>query len=123
MRAFATGGVDYLTKPFQMEELRARVETHLNLRCLQVELEEANARLAKANGRMSRDLKAAAKIQETFLPREAPRVAGTEFAWAYRPCDELAGDGLEPRSRWATARSASTSWTSAATASPRPCCR
>jgi phosphoserine phosphatase RsbU/P len=94
VKAFATGGVDYLTKPFQMEELHARVETHLKLRRLQVELEAANARLAEANGRMSRDLAAAAQIQQTFLPRSAPAVPGADFAWAYRPCDELAGDGL-----------------------------
>jgi len=94
VKAFAIGGVDYLTKPFQMEELHARVETHLKLRRLQIELEETNARLVQANSRMSRDLKAAAKIQETFLPRKGPRVAGTDFAWIYRPCDELAGDGL-----------------------------
>jgi phosphoserine phosphatase RsbU/P len=94
VKAFATGGVDYITKPFQMEELHARVETHLKLRRLQTELEEANRRLEAANGRMSRDLRAAAKIQATFLPREAPRVPGLDFAWAYRPCDELAGDGL-----------------------------
>ena len=94
VKAFATGGVDYITKPFQMEELHARVETHLKLRRLQIELEDANVRLAEANSRMSRDLKAAAKIQETFLPRNLPRVPGTDFAWVYRPCDELAGDGL-----------------------------
>jgi sigma-B regulation protein RsbU (phosphoserine phosphatase) len=94
VKAFATGGVDYLTKPFQMEELHARVETHLKLRRLQIELEETNSRLAKANARMSRDLRAAAKIQETFLPPEALRVPGANFAWVYRPCDELAGDGL-----------------------------
>ena len=94
VKAFATGGVDYLTKPFQMEELHARVETHLKIRRLQVELEETNARLATANGRMSRDLKAAAKIQRTFLPRGAARIPGVEFAWRYQPCDELAGDGL-----------------------------
>jgi phosphoserine phosphatase RsbU/P len=92
--AFAIGGVDYITKPFQMEELHARVETHLKLRRLQVELEESNGRLAKANSRMSRDLKAAATIQETFLPRELARIPGADFAWTYRPCDELAGDGL-----------------------------
>jgi PleD family two-component response regulator len=40
VKAFATGGVDYLTKPFQMEELHARVETHLKLRRLQIDLEE-----------------------------------------------------------------------------------
>jgi len=94
VKAFATGGVDYLTKPFQMEELHARVETHLRLRRLQIELAETNARLAKANARMSRDLKAAAKIQETFLPRELPSISGLDFTWLYQPCDELAGDGL-----------------------------
>jgi sigma-B regulation protein RsbU (phosphoserine phosphatase) len=94
VKAFATGGVDYLTKPFQMEELHARVETHLTLRRLQTELEDSNARLAKANDRMSRDLRAAAKIQGAFLPRQVPRVPGANFAWVYRPCDELAGDGL-----------------------------
>ena len=94
VKAFTTGGVDYITKPFQMEELHARVETHLKLRRLQIELEETNARLARVNGRMSSDLKAAAKIQRTFLPRAAPKVPGIEYVWSYLPCDELAGDGL-----------------------------
>jgi response regulator RpfG family c-di-GMP phosphodiesterase len=31
VNAFRTGGVDYITKPFQLEEVRARVETHLEL--------------------------------------------------------------------------------------------
>ncbi|MGI9015086.1 MAG: SpoIIE family protein phosphatase [Phycisphaerales bacterium] len=94
VKAFATGGVDYITKPFQMEELHARVETHLKLRQLQVELEEINAQLSKVNSRMSRDLEAASKIQESFLPRNGLGVPGVEFAWIYQPCDELAGDGL-----------------------------
>lgn len=94
VNAFATGGVDYITKPFQMEELQARVETHLKIRRLQVELEATNARLALVNARMSQDLAAAAKIQKTFLPRTGPAFPGLAFAWCYRPCDELAGDGL-----------------------------
>src|SRR5688500_12388612 len=94
VKAFTTGGVDYITKPFQMAELHARVETHLKIRRLSLELEASNARLALANGRMSRDLDAAAKIQRTFLPRATPSVPGMTFAWTYRPCDELAGDGL-----------------------------
>jgi serine phosphatase RsbU (regulator of sigma subunit) len=57
-------------------------------------VDRANARMAEANLRMSRDLKVAAKIQETFLPRVLPCVPGTAFAWVYRPCDELGGDGL-----------------------------
>ena len=94
VNAFATGGVDYLTKPFQMEELHARVETHLKIRRLQVELEATNSRLARVNARMSQDLAAAAKIQKTFLPQTGPAIPGLAFAWCYRPCDELAGDGL-----------------------------
>jgi putative two-component system response regulator len=31
VNAFRSGGVDYITKPFQLEEVRARVETHLEL--------------------------------------------------------------------------------------------
>ena len=94
VKAFANGGVDYITKPFQMEELHARVETHLKIRRLQIELEKTNARLESVNSRMSHDLKAAAKIQRTFLPRVTPGIPGVEFAWNYQPCDELAGDGL-----------------------------
>jgi CheY-like chemotaxis protein len=38
VNAFRAGGVDYITKPFQVEEVRARVETHLQLyRARQVE--------------------------------------------------------------------------------------
>jgi phosphoserine phosphatase RsbU/P len=94
VKAFSIGGLDYITKPFRMEELHARVATHLKLHSLQVKLLDANKRLADVNNRMSRDLMAAAKIQESFLPRNLPRVPGTDFAWIYRPCDELVGDGL-----------------------------
>jgi len=39
MQAFAVGGVDYVTKPFQAAEVIARVRTHLHLRELQQQLE------------------------------------------------------------------------------------
>ncbi len=40
VRAFTVGGVDYVTKPFQFEEVLARVETHLALRNLQRQLQD-----------------------------------------------------------------------------------
>lgn len=40
LKAFEVGGVDYITKPFQFEEVKARVETHLKLHRLQMGLEE-----------------------------------------------------------------------------------
>src|SRR5712671_5867598 len=42
VKAFQTGGVDYITKPFQFEEVRARVETHLRVRELQQALKLHN---------------------------------------------------------------------------------
>jgi putative two-component system response regulator len=40
VKAFHSGGVDYVTKPFQFEEVEARVETHLRLRRYQEHLED-----------------------------------------------------------------------------------
>ncbi|HOO70523.1 MAG TPA: response regulator [Spirochaetota bacterium] len=40
VKAFSVGGVDYITKPFQFEEIEARVETHLKLHRYQTYLEE-----------------------------------------------------------------------------------
>lgn len=40
VKAFEVGGVDYITKPFQIEEVNARVETHLKLKRLMSNLEE-----------------------------------------------------------------------------------
>ncbi len=45
VRAFFVGGVDYLLKPFQAEEVLARVENHLTLRTLQKNLEQQNYHL------------------------------------------------------------------------------
>lgn len=42
VKAFNSGGVDYITKPFQIEEVLARVKTHLNLRETRKELEFKN---------------------------------------------------------------------------------
>lgn len=40
VKAFEAGGVDYITKPFQPEEVKARVSTHLALRRMQKNLQE-----------------------------------------------------------------------------------
>lgn len=45
IKAFASGGVDYITKPFHFEEVEARVDTHLELRRLHIELEKQNRQL------------------------------------------------------------------------------
>lgn len=49
VRAFRVGGADYITKPFQFEEVAARVECQLNLRQLRANLEQRNVELAQSN--------------------------------------------------------------------------
>ena len=45
VKAFRVGGVDYVTKPFQLEEVQARVETHLKIHSLQRRLGTQNENL------------------------------------------------------------------------------
>src|ERR1700689_598104 len=45
VKAFQTGGADYITKPFHLEEVQARVQTHLKLHRLQEALKQQNNQL------------------------------------------------------------------------------
>ena len=54
VKAFGSGGVDYVTKPFQFDEVEARVETHLKLRRYQAHLKELADQLKQANEIISR---------------------------------------------------------------------
>ncbi len=45
VNAFSSGGVDYITKPFEAKEVLARVQTHLTLSRLRQDLKQMNATL------------------------------------------------------------------------------
>src|SRR6187401_1669736 len=47
VKGFEAGAVDFVTKPFQLEEVVARVHTHLTVQRLQVQLQSRNADLAR----------------------------------------------------------------------------
>jgi len=49
VKALESGGVDYITKPFQQLEVLARIELHLRLRRLELERQENVLRLEKMN--------------------------------------------------------------------------
>ncbi|MEG4943272.1 response regulator [Microcoleus sp. F4-D5] len=51
VKAFAVGGVDYITKPFHLEEVLARVENQLTIQRLQKKLHEQNARLQESEAK------------------------------------------------------------------------
>ncbi len=108
VRALESGANDYVTKPYDFPVLLARVRTQLALKRSSelraeleqdlarrnAELEEANRRLAAAYRHLKENLDAAARVQESLLPQALPDTPGARYAWAFRPCEQLAGDTL-----------------------------
>jgi sigma-B regulation protein RsbU (phosphoserine phosphatase) len=92
---------DVLFKPFNLVELRAKIragrrilDLELQLEKRMEKLEESNKIISRTNQQMKRDIFAVAKIQASLLPSALPSVPEAEFAWVYKPKDELAGDCL-----------------------------
>jgi sigma-B regulation protein RsbU (phosphoserine phosphatase) len=85
VKAFQAGGLDYITKPFQVEEVLARVETHITLRHLQAQLQEANQK-------MMAELALAGEVQASFLMQETPSIEGWQLSIILQPSRETSGD-------------------------------
>jgi len=87
VKAFSVGGVDYITKPFQAEEVLARVETHLKLHELQRQLK-------KENLRMRAELEVSRRLQQMLLPteKELKQIDGLDIAGFMAPAEEVGGD-------------------------------
>lgn len=64
IKAFQNGGVDYITKPFEFEEVKERIYTHLKLSRLQKEVQQLNDKLEQ---RVSQQLDALAKANQQLL--------------------------------------------------------
>ncbi|MBL1175121.1 sensor histidine kinase [Pantanalinema sp. GBBB05] len=69
VKAFQSGGVDFITKPFQFEEVLARIQTQLTIQTLQVQLQVQNEQLRQALG----DLQ---KTQVELLQKEKMAALG-----------------------------------------------
>lgn len=83
LSGFAEGGVDYITKPFQKQEVLARVATHLELRRVQRELEQHQQHLQTLVEQRTADLLAARQCLHHALDAVQ---AGT---WEWRIADEV----------------------------------
>jgi sigma-B regulation protein RsbU (phosphoserine phosphatase) len=100
VKAFSAGGVDYITKPFQFEEVEARVRTHLNIRRLQVKLESQNRLLSELNralragqDALERELASASNYVASLIPPPVTEGA-IQTEWVYVPSIQLGGDSL-----------------------------
>ena len=92
VKGFEAGGTDYVTRPFDDREAVARVENQLKTRRLTRDLMQANRELTEKQKRLDEDLKAAGDIQQSLLPRAAPRIRNIKIAWTFTPSFLIGGD-------------------------------
>ena len=90
VRAFEAGGNDYVTKPFQIEEVRARVHAQLAVRAYRKAMEAAAAA----------ELRVAGEIQRGILDEAAAGEAagmGLDVRILFQPAREVGGDLFDVR--------------------------
>jgi len=93
IKGFEAGGVDYITKPFQKEEVFARVKAHLDLRYAHKKVEIINEELEKINKNMKESIQYAKMIQCSLLPNPEKiknYLPDSFFIWM--PKDVVGGD-------------------------------
>lgn len=66
VKAFQVGGVDYITKPFQVEEVIARVQNQLSLRSLQSKLQLQAKELHDRNSRLQEEIAERQRAEESI---------------------------------------------------------
>jgi phosphoserine phosphatase RsbU/P len=100
VRAFRTGAVDYISKPFHIEEVEARVNVHLKLKALRQESEErsrqleaALAALQAAQNELRTELSRAAEYVLSLLPSRLEK-GRVRTDWRMIPSTQLGGDAL-----------------------------
>jgi sigma-B regulation protein RsbU (phosphoserine phosphatase) len=79
------GADDYMTKPFEFDELQVRINT--GIRFVQL-----NSKLREANEIMRKNLESGRTVQQSLLPREIPDLPTIEFAARFYPSLYVSGD-------------------------------
>ncbi len=90
---FKVGAVDYITKPFEILEVKARINTHLSLRLANQALRAAKESSETANEKIMASIQYANIIQRSLLPSPEnikPFLPDSFFIWM--PRDIVGGD-------------------------------
>ncbi len=92
VKAFAVGGVNFITKPFQFEEILAHVKTHLTMHQLQKQLESQVATLQTLTNRFQSEMAVARNIQQGLLPPSLPNWSNLDVVCYTQSAREVGGD-------------------------------
>ena len=76
VRGLQLGAVDYVSKPFQPEEVKARVDTHLTIHRLRREVQNQRDQL-------EHELEVVSEVQRGLLPKHLPVIEGFHLAVHY----------------------------------------
>jgi len=84
-KGLQAGAVDYITKPYDSQELSIKVKNHLALY-------EARKEIEARNRIMAREMEMASQLQNSLLPQEFPPCGCVDFFVVYKPVSEAGGD-------------------------------
>jgi two-component system sensor histidine kinase ChiS len=85
VQCFEVGADDYIIKPFNNQEVLARVKTHISIKQLQDDLKDALDKIDK-------ELEIVGKIQKSLLPANNPDLENIKFDTYYNTYSKSGGD-------------------------------
>ncbi len=92
MKAYKSDTIEYISRPFQPEDVLHRARAYRKIQQLQDELQAQHSDLSETHRKLAEDLQAAAQIQKTLIPDNPPNIDGFRFAWQFLPCEDVGGD-------------------------------
>jgi diguanylate cyclase (GGDEF)-like protein len=82
VKAFSAGGIDYISKPFEMMEVLSRVENHLQIRAVRLKLKHLNAELEQKVTERTAELTAAKQaLEQENVERQTAQAMLEHMAW------------------------------------------
>ena len=91
------GADDYITKPFNVKELVARVNSAMRIKALQNEILEKNTELERYKATMEKELYLAARFQESLIPHDGEICQHIRLRSIFKPAIHIGGDIYDVR--------------------------